>query len=671
MEFNTAKIRAEQLQAELTQYNYEYHTQDAPTIPDDEFNRLFRELVTLETAWPELQTIDSPTRRVGSGVLPNFEQHTHPVPMLSIDNAMDEEEAAEFDARTKAALGVSEVEYVAETKYDGLGGALTYHWGKLVVAATRGDGVVGENITAQTRTIRNVPLNISAFFKGGVPEYVEIRGEILMGKEAFAQLNARQRQLGEKEFVNARNAAAGSMRTLDTSVTATRDLKFYAYAITSSDGYAIPDTQEGIVEAMRGMGFTVYEGVRKVKGIGGIVAFFNEMAEKRASLPFDIDGIVFKVNDRAYQEQLGWVSRTPRWAIAYKFPAEEALSVLKAIDVQIGRTGAVTPVARIEPVFVGGVTVENVTLHNIDEIRRKDFRIGDTVIVRRAGDVIPQLVAPVLAKRTGNEVLFDMPSNCPVCGSAIHREEDKAASVCTGGMSCDAQKLYSITHFASKLAMNIEGLGEGNVQRLMDAGLVGKISDLYALNEAEISKLEGFGKSSASKLVKAVNGSIGRELNRFIYGMGIPGVGESTAKEVAKRFGTWEVFARAAESELLAIKDLGDITAQNILGFFGNEVLAKEAEALASYAKPSENKAAGTTNLNFVGKTFVVTGTLPTLGREEVTALIEAAGGKVSGSVSKKTAAVIVGSDAGSKLAKAQELELPIWDEAIFMEKLN
>lgn len=664
MDLQAAKSRVIELRSQIELYSRQYYDLDNPTITDAEYDQLFRELVTLEKTYPELVTPDSPTQRVGGEALSQFEKVTHLKPMLSIDNAMNEEEARAFYARVQRELGSDHVEMIGEPKYDGLSCSLVYENGILRVAATRGDGAVGEDVTAQVKTIRNIPLSIASWFGENCPKRFEVRGEVMMEKADFERLNEQRRLNGEKEFVNTRNAAAGSLRQLDPSVTASRKLRFYAYSLGECEGFAMRAQHKYHLELLQQLGFTVFEDYCQVESADELVAFFRKMEERRASLPFDIDGIVFKTNFLAQQEKLGWVSRTPRWAIAFKFPAEQARTVLEAIDLQIGRTGTATPVGRLRPVFVGGVTVSNVTLHNLDEIRRKDFRIGDTVVIRRAGDVIPQLLRPVTELRTGNEIEFNMPDACPVCGSALHREADKAAYVCTGGLSCDAQKLSSITHYASRLAMNIEGLGEGNVQRLLDAGLLSGLTSLYSLKVEDIEKLEGFGKSSANKLVKAVHGAIAPELNRFIYALGIHGVGESTAKDLAAHFGGWEQFVMASQEELLQVKDLGPVTTENIRDFFANEANASEAMKLAEIVTPKEcAKVAVVANPEFAGKTFVVTGTM-SVGREEIKALIEGAGGKVSGSVSKNTYAVVAGAEAGSKLAKAQELGVAVWDES-------
>lgn len=662
-------VRALALRSQIEFHNRQYHELDAPVIPDSEYDKLFRELVNVERTNPELVTPDSPTHRVGGSPLAHFSKVTHRKSMLSIDNAMDEAEAREFYARASREAG-GDVSMIGEPKYDGLACNLLFINGVFELAATRGDGSVGEDVTAQVKTIRNVPLRLTGFPDGAVPERFEVRGEVLMEKADFRRLNEAQAAKGEKEFANPRNAAAGSLRQLDPSITAGRKLRFYAYSLGDCDGFDFPPEHESHLKLLMGLGFTVFKDFQKVESADELVAFYSEMELRRPNLPFEVDGVVFKVNRLDIQSKLGWVSRTPRWAIAHKFPAEEAMTILEGIDVQIGRTGTAAPVGRLAPVFVGGVTVSNVTLHNLDEIRRKDFRIGDTVIVRRAGDVIPQLVRPVVEVRTGSERVFEMPTECPVCGSRLHREEEKAAYVCTGGLSCNAQRLYSITHFASRLAMGIEGLGEGIVQKLLDVQLLEKPSDLYSLDEQEVSRLDGFGKSSAAKMKKAIDAAVRPDLHRFIYALGIPGVGESTAKDLAKAFREWTAFAYADVAVLASVKDLGPITAENIRAFFANDVNATEANRLAAIVEPKPVIGAAELNPEFAGRTFVITGTL-TNGRDEIKGWIEGAGGKVSGSVSKNTSALVVGEEAGSKLAKAQELGVPVWNESTLMEKLQ
>lgn len=670
-----AQHRAAEIRPILDKWGYEYYVLDAPTVPDAEYDKYFNELKALEEAHPEIITVDSPTQRVGGKPLDMFEKVVRTVPMLSLNNAMDEEEFRVFITRCLKELDNTYVEFYAELKYDGLSCELEFDDGILVVASTRGDGVEGENVTAQVRTLRNVPLNIreqlKAYCQGEVPKTFRVRGEVMMENAAFNALNERQRALGEKEYANPRNAAAGSLRQLDPTVTASRKLKFYAYGLGECEGFRMPAQHKHVLECLIQFGFSVSENRRQVTSAEQGIEFYNEILAKRATLPHGIDGIVFKVNFLEQQKKLGMVSRSPRWAIAFKFPPEEAITRVRAIDVQIGRTGAATPVGRLEPVFVGGVTVANVTMHNEDEVLRKDIKVGDWVIVRRAGDVIPELVGPVVDRRTGAEVTFKMPSNCPTCGSPLHREEDASVYRCTGGMSCPDQRLFSLTHYASRLALNIDNLGESTVEALLQHGLVKHgASDLYELTPEKLSVLPRFAAKSISKLVTAVQASTTPELHRFIYGLGIPSVGTSTAKDLARVFQTFDAFRAATEQALLAVPDIGPTTAKNIIDFLHAPANIIELDRLTSFVKPKAvAQAAGATA--FAGKTFVLTGTLPTLTREEAAAMIEAAGGKVSGSVSKKTSVVLAGEEAGSKLAKAQELGVAVWDEAAFRAALQ
>lgn len=665
----SAVQRAAALQAELTIHNHHYHVLDDPLIPNCDYDVLFRELVELETAYPVLRKDDSPTQRVGGAVVDFLPSVRHLKPMLSIDNAMNAAEAQAFDARAHDELGLSpneSVEYCAELKYDGLSCSHVFEFGVLVLGATRGDGETGEEVTAQVRTIRNLPLTVAAW--RDAPR-VEVRGEVMMTKADFAKVNEAHEAAGKKKMVNTRNAASGSLRQLDPKVTASRRLSFFAYSFGICDGFEPAPTQYAQLEELRALGFTVSEETAIVQGAEGMQKFYELLAEKRPNLPFDIDGLVFKVNNVSLHDKLGWNSRVPRWAIAYKFPAEEAETTLLAIDVQVGRTGPLTPVARLAPVFVGGVTVSNVTLHNLDEIRRLDLHVGDRVVVRRQGDVIPKIVRVVPGDRAADVEVFEMPASCPVCGSHVHKDDDSVAYRCTGGLACDAQRLFAITHFASRLAINIDGLGEGTVQSLLDAKLVSRPSELWDLDGAALAKLEGWGQVSAKKLVAAVQAASKPELNRFIYALGIPGVGESSAKELARAFKSWDSFAHADESALLAVPDMGPITAANIRRFLTEEGNAIETARLVTLLQPAD-VVASTGAARFAGKTFVITGTLST-SRESFAERIEAAGGKVSGSVSKKTSYVLAGSEAGSKLTKAEELvasgaALAILDEAKF-----
>lgn len=663
-------IRAEALRTELSLHNHKYHVENTPIISDDAFNLLFRELQDLEAAHPELKTMDSPTLRVGGAPLKGFKKVRHTVRLLSIANSMNETEAAAFHEKTGGA------ELVGEVKYDGLAIKVVYLDGIYAQAATRGDGEEGEDVTEQVRTLHSVPLSIrAAFADGQVPARFEVRGEALMPRAELERVNAERREAGEKEYANCRNAAAGAVRQLDPRETAKRGIKFYAYTLGECEGYTAEAEHDQQLEAFVRMGFTIYRGYRVIKSFEELAAFHKHIGDIRAELPFDIDGVVFKVNKIADQVRLGWDSTTPRWATAYKYPAEEAVTTLNKIIVQVGRTGALTPVAKPEPVFVGGVTVTSITLHNEGEVHRKDIRIGDRIIVRRAGDVIPELVRSLTELRTGAEVVFKMPDSCPECGSHVKQDVDEkgrpqATLRCMGGLSCSAQRLNSLTHFGSRRAMSIDNLGEQTVQALLDADLLPNgASDLFNLTVEDALKLEGFKKRKAENLVEGIQAAKTPELRRFIFALGIPNVGENTSSNLANRFKTFAGFRAATEAELMAMDDVGGITTRSILDFLCEEKNIAEMDRLAAIITPQE-VAAAPVGAKFEGKTFVLTGTLPNMSRDEAAAMIEAAGGKVSGSVSKKTSVVVAGAEAGSKLTKAEELGLPVWDEARLREEL-
>jgi DNA ligase (NAD+) len=658
-----AAERAEALRAEIERHNYAYYVLDAPTVPDVEYDRLFRELQALEAGHPELLTPDSPTQRVGGRPLPEFAPVRHAVPMLSIKTETDTgpEGARSFDARVRRALGQEEgappVEYAAELKFDGLAISLRYEDGVLVRAATRGDGETGEDVTQNVRTIHCIPLRL----RGRAPALLEVRGEAYMSRPDFERYNARQRELGRPTLVNPRNGAAGSLRQLDPKVAAERPLSFFAYGVGETRGWDMPARHSDVLEALAAFGIPVCEHRAVASGADGLVAFHVRMQLMRDALPFDIDGVVYKVNSLALQERLGFVSREPRWAVAHKYPAQEEMTQVLGIEVQVGRTGAITPVARLAPVFVGGVTVTNATLHNEDEVRRKDVRIGDTVIVRRAGDVIPEVVSVVAEKRSGNEREFAMPTNCPVCGSGIMRLPDEAVARCTGGLYCPAQRKQAILHFASRRALDIEGLGEKLVDQLVDRGLVKDAADLYRLDAATLAGLERMGDKSAQNVVEAIEASRDTTLARLIYALGIRNVGEATAKDLARHFGSLEALMQADAEELQRVPDVGPVVAESIAGFFAEE---HNREVIARLQQAGvRGRAEARSAAVLQGLTFVLTGTLPQLTREDATALIEAAGGKVSGSVSKKTNYVVAGEEAGSKLDKARALGVPVIDE--------
>jgi DNA ligase (NAD+) len=654
--------RVRKLRQEIAHHDYLYYVLNAPEIPDAEYDRLFRELQALEARYPELVTPDSPTQRVGGAPAAEFREIRHRVPMLSLNNAFTEEDVANFDRRVREGLGLERVEYNCEPKFDGLAISLVYENGVLATGATRGDGTTGEDVTANVRTIAAIPLRLYATHP---PRLLEVRGEVLMLRRDFEQLNREQREKGEKEFANPRNAAAGSLRQLDPKITASRRLTFFAYALGAVEGVRLPRTQSEVLDWLSSLHFPVTKDRRVVRGLDGLLAYYREMGSRRPTLPFDIDGVVYKVNELAAQEELGFVARAPRWAIAHKFPPEEEITQILDIDVQVGRTGALTPVARLKPVQVGGVTVTNATLHNEDEIRRKDIHIGDYVIVRRAGDVIPEVVSVVKERRPNDPRPFRMPTHCPVCGSRVVRLEGEAVARCSGGLYCPAQRKQALLHFASRRAMDIEGLGEKLVDQLVDRGLVKTPADLYRLDLDTLAGLERMGVKSAQNLLKAIDRSRHTTLDRFIYALGIRNVGEATAKDLARHFGALEPLMHASQEDLMQVPEVGPVVAESIVQFFAephNRQVINELRRLG--VSWEEGRAKGKKSVPGVaGKTFVLTGTLPHWTREEAREKIEAAGGKVTNSVSSRTDYVVVGADPGSKLAKATELGLPLLDE--------
>ncbi len=667
----SAAERAAALRELLHRHAHLYHVLDAPQIPDAEYDKLFQELQALEAEHPELITPDSPTQRVLGSVLDGLAPVRHAVPMLSIRTETDTTEggARAFDARVRRELGLADdappVEYACELKFDGLAINLRYERGVLVLAATRGDGETGEDVTHNVRTIGQVPLRLF----GCEAPVLEVRGEIYMRRDDFEALNAAQREKGERTYVNPRNTAAGAVRQLDASVAASRRLSLFAYGIGEVHGWDVPATHSALLDALAAMGLPVDSRRRVVQGADGLVAFHAAMAAERDALPFDIDGVVYKVNHRALQQQLGFVSREPRWAVAHKYPAQEQQTLLRGIEIQVGRTGKLTPVAKLEPVFVGGTTVSNATLHNEDEARRKDVRVGDTVIVRRAGDVIPEVVG-VVPKDGPRGEPFDLhrqlQGRCPVCGAAIVREEGEVDWRCSGGISCPAQRKQALLHFAQRRALDIEGLGDKLVDQLVEAGVIRTLPDLYKLGVAALAQLERMGDKSAVNLVAALERSKATTLARFIFALGIRHVGETTAKDLARHFGALDRLMDASIDELQQAPDVGPVVARSIRTFFdqphNREVVAQLREAGVHWQE--RDGPTGAAPLPLAGQTFVLTGTLPTLGREEAKALIEAAGGKVAGSVSKKTRYVVAGEAAGSKLDKARELGVEVIDEA-------
>lgn len=662
--------RSHWLRRELNRHAHAYYVLDQPTIPDAEYDALFRELQLLEEAHPELQTPDSPTRRVGGAPLPEFAQVSHDVPMLSINNGFAEDDIRAFDRRVREGLeSLHDIDYACELKFDGLAINLRYIDGVLVQAATRGDGSTGEDVTANIRTVRSIPLRLAV---ANPPAVIDVRGEVLMFKADFARLNQRQRDAGQKEFANPRNAAAGSLRQLDPRITAQRSLRFFAYGIGRLEGAALPASHSALLDWYQTLGIPVCTERAVVKGADGLLAFFAGIGAKRAGLPYDIDGVVYKVDRIDQQRTLGFVSRAPRFALAHKFPAEEATTTVQDIVVQIGRTGAVTPVARLAPVSVGGVTVTNATLHNEDEVRRKDIRIGDSVIVRRAGDVIPEVVANVPERRPADAREFVMPVACPVCGSAIVRPEEEAVARCSGGwIQCAAQRKGGLLHFVSRRAMDIEGLGEQLVDQLVERGLVTTPADFYKLGLVALAELDRMAQKSAQNVLDALQKSKATTLARFIYALGIRHVGESTAKSLASHFGKLDALLAASEEQILEVDDIGPVVARSILGFLADPLNRELIEQLRAAGIHWEESEPGPRATHLAGKTFVLTGTLPTLRRDEAQAMIEAAGGKVAGSVSKKTSYVVAGEEAGSKLAKAEELGVPVLDEAALMKLLE
>jgi len=666
------QARVTALRREIERHDHAYYVLDQPLIPDAEYDRLFRELQALEAEHPELVTPDSPTQRVGGKSLAGFAPVRHAVPMLSIRTETDTEAsgARAFDARVRKELGLTEtdppVEYAAELKFDGLAINLRYEQGVLVQAATRGDGETGEDVTQNIRTVHAIPLRLKT---ESPPAVLEVRGEVFMRRDDFERYNAKQRDAGKPTLVNPRNGAAGSIRQLDPAIAAQRPLSFFAYGLGEVQGWPQPPTHSTTLDTLEELGVPVCG--ERITGLGAaaLVAFHDDIAARRDQLPFDIDGVVYKVNRVDLQRELGFVTREPRWAVAHKFPAQEQLTTVLGIEVQVGRTGALTPVARLAPVFVGGVTVTNATLHNQDEIDRKDVRVGDTVIVRRAGDVIPEVVATVLDRRpVPAPPRFDILQRypvCPECGSHVVRLEGEAAARCTGGLYCPAQRKQALLHFAGRRAMDIEGLGDKLVDQLVDRGLVRTPADVYGLSLETLAGLERMAEKSAANLLAAVEASKAATLARFIFALGIRNVGEATAKDLAKHFGSLDRLVAAKEDDLMTVRDVGPIVAQSIVQFFAephNLEVVNKLRAAGVHWPESEGmqQSAGI----LAGKTLVLTGTLPTLTRDAAKEKIEAAGGKVAGSVSKKTDYVVAGEEAGSKLAKAQELGVTMLDEA-------
>jgi DNA ligase (NAD+) len=682
-----AQKRAGELRRLLHDYNHQYYVLDEPTVADAEYDRLFRELQALESRHPSLLTPDSPTQRVGGAAAADFAAVRHRVPMLSLNNCFSDEELREFDRRVREGLGRDEISYVAEPKLDGLAVALTYRNGVLERGATRGDGETGEDVTENIKTIRSVPLRLRSPSPRGrgegggegceVPHILEVRGEVYMTTAGFRKLNKEQEKAGGKVFVNPRNAAAGGLRQLDPKITAQRPLSFCAYAVADAGGWTRPVLHEQVIEQLGRWGFPVSPYVETVKGAEGCLAYYREIGERREKLPFAIDGVVYKLNDLAGRDELGSVSRAPRWALAHKFPAEEAETICESIDFQVSRTGALTPVARLKPVFVGGATVSNAGLHNMDEIARKDVRPGDTVVIRRAGDVIPELVRVVKEKRPPGAKPVETPKKCPACGARAVREEGELVAYCTNKLGCVTQIQAALSHFVSRHAMDIEGLGEKLLVKLVELKLVRSPADIYKLDVGTLAGLERMGEKSAANVVAAIGHSKETTLERFLYALGIPDVGETTARDLARHFGTLEALIEAAGQDLPTIAaerdkdrcprlrevpDVGSVVAAHVCHFFAEQRNTEVITALrkAGVRWPAVARARSDGPLS--GRTFVITGTLPGMSREEATQLIETSGGRVSSSVSSKTSFLLAGADAGSKLAKAEKLKVPVLD---------
>ena len=659
--------RAARLRQSIAHHDYRYYVLDDPEVPDAEYDLLMRELRELEAAHPELANPDSPTQRVSGTPSPEFGVVVHAVPMLSLDNAFSEQDVRDFDRRARERLGCTgDITYSAEPKLDGLAITLVYREGRYERAATRGDGTNGEDVTANVRTIHGVPLVL----RGDPPPLLEVRGEVFMPMAGFERMNREAAARGEKVFVNPRNAAAGSLRQLDARITATRPLDIFFYALGEVRGQ-VPDSHSHLLAALRGWGLRTCPESQRVQGVEGCLAYYRELGAKRASLPYQIDGVVYKVDARADQERLGFVSRAPRWALAHKFPAEEATTIVEAVEFQVGRTGAVTPVARLKPVFVGGVTVSNATLHNMDEVERKDVRVGDTVVIRRAGDVIPEVVRVVEEGGHGRRRRVTLPEVCPVCGSRVEREEGGAIARCTGGFSCRAQRVEALLHFAGRRAMDIDGLGEKLVAQLVERELVRSPADLYGLTVEQLSELDRMAEKSAANLHAAIRGSRQTTLPRFLFALGIRDVGEATALSIARHFGSFERLAAATLPQIQEVPDVGPVVAAHVREFLDAEDHHRVIAKLREFVSWQDIPVVPAAVQPLAGQTFVLTGTLAGLTREEATEALQALGAKVAGSVSKKTSVVVAGADAGSKLKKAQDLGVKVLEEGEFLELIG
>ena len=664
--------RINKLRHQIQQHNYYYYVLDAPQISDVEYDKLFRELEQLETENPELITPDSPTQRVGAAPMREFAEVMHTIPMLSLANAFDTHEMEEFDRRIRERLQLDNIEYIAEPKMDGLAISLRYEQGILVKAATRGDGTTGEDVTQNVRTIKMIPLRLLG---DDIPQVLEVRGEVFMTKDSFSKINQQHAETGDRIFANPRNAAAGSLRQLDAKKTATRPLSFMSYGIGVVEPAFAPETHYLVLQQLKQYGLPISQYLQLVTGTQGCFDYYQQMLEKRDQLPFEIDGVVYKINQLAHQVQLGFVSRAPRWAIAYKLPPQEVLTQVLAIDIQVGRTGALTPVARLAPIAVSGVTVTNATLHNVDEIHRKDVRVGDTVLVRRAGDVIPEVVQVIVARRIENAQPFELPTHCPICGSAVAHPEGESIARCTGGLFCSAQQKQAVAHFASRRAMNIEGLGDKLIEQVVDSGLVKNLADVYLVTRDRWANLPRMGEKSADNLLQALEKSKTTTFDKFLYALGIREVGETTARILATHFGKLENLLSATVEQLQEIHDIGTVVANNIYTFLQQshnlEVITRLRQLGVHWQEHEVTAVKTPESLPFAGQTFVITGTLASLTREEAKAKLLALGAKVSESVSKKTSYVIVGEKAGSKLDKAQSLGIKILAEDEFLQLLG
>ncbi|MDX2422840.1 MAG: NAD-dependent DNA ligase LigA [Amphritea sp.] len=653
----------EQLRDQLRHYNYQYYVLDDPQVPDAEYDRVFRQLKALEDEHPELITSDSPTQRVGAEPLAAFTQVRHEMPMLSLDNAFSADDMYSFEKRLRDRLKLSDeipLEFACEPKLDGIAVSLLYENGQLIRGATRGDGSTGEDITLNVRTVESIPLRLIG---SGYPQRLEVRGEIYMPRRSFTRLNEEALKRGDKPFVNPRNAAAGSLRQLDPKITAQRSLEMCCYSVGIVSGGELPDSHEAILRKLATWGLKINAEMAVVQGAEGCLEYFEALSARRNQLAYEIDGIVFKVNDIELQQRLGFVSRAPRWAIAHKFPAQEEITIVNAIEFQVGRTGAITPVARLEPVFVGGVTVSNATLHNMDEVERLDIRAGDSVIIRRAGDVIPQVVSVVLERRPADTEAVQLPQRCPVCDSEIIRVDSEAVARCSGGLSCAAQRKEALKHYVSRKAMDIDGLGEKLIDGLVEKELVHSPADLYRLHHLQLASMERMGDKSATKLLQSIEKSKATELANFIYALGIREVGEATARTLALHFGSLEAVMSADEEQLQAAPDIGPIVAQYIVSFFHQVHNREVIEALRAAGVHWQDVEVDHHELPLAGQTWVLTGTLEQMPRSEAKKQLLALGAKVAGSVSKKTDCVVAGPGAGSKLQKAEELNIPVMDE--------